>query len=160
MQLPYTIAIVIDTFNSPLLTLGLILASAGFVCILSRDHATALIVSSLCAGTIGYILKLLFAIPRLDSALVVVTGYRFPSLHAVIATAFFGSLCFSAFYLIDSLPLKILIVLLACVAIVLVAWSRVFLHAHLPIDVIVGSLLGISITFLVHVFLLHTHHGL
>ena len=153
-QLPYTLAVVIDTFNSPLLSVALLVVGTGLVFLTSRGHASALVLSSLLARVLGAGLKLLFAVPRLDSALVEVVGYRFPSQHALVAGAFFSSLCFSALCVLDSPYTKVLVVGVCLLAIIIVAWSRVFLHAHLPIDVIVGSLLGISISFVIHFLVL------
>ncbi len=150
----YTIAAMIDAFNSPILATGLLTAGTGLIFLASRGHAVALLLSSLLALGMSYMLKILFAVPRLDSALVPVTGYRFPSQHALIASTFFSSLCFSAFCLVDSPYIKILIAALSLITIVVIAWSRVFLHAHLPIDVIVGSILGVSISLVIHFMLL------
>lgn len=153
-NLLYTIAAIIDSFNSPILAVGLLLSGTGLVFVTSKGHAATLVLSSVLAWSASNILKLLFAVPRLDSALVEVTGYRFPSQHALIASAFFSSLCFSAFCLLDSPYTKVLIATLSLIAIIVVAWSRVFLHAHLPIDVIVGSILGISISIVIHFIVL------
>lgn len=150
VDLLYTIAAAIDAFNAPLLAAGLLVAGAGFIFLHSKSHAAALVLSSLLACSMSVALKLLFAMPRLDSALVLVTGYRFPSQHALVASAFFGSLCLSAFCLLRSPNQKALAVFVCLAAVVTVAWSRVFLRAHLPIDVIVGSLLGLGISSIVH----------
>lgn len=150
----YTVAALIGTFNSPILVVGLLIAGAGLVFLTSRGHAVALVLSVLSAWMMSSILKLLFAVPRLDSVLVTVTSYRFPSTHALVAGAFFTSICFSAFCVLESPYVKVLIAILSFAAIVVVAWSRVFLHAHLPIDVIVGSLLGVSVSLVVHFFVI------
>ena len=150
----YTFAVVIDAFNSPALAAGLLIAGAAFIFLKSKGHATAMVVSAVCAYAVNSILKMLFAVPRLDSALVPVTGYRFPSQHAVMAGAFFGSVCLSALCVLRSPYKKALVVFVSLSAISIVAWSRVFLYAHLPVDVIVGSVIGMSISYVVHYFTL------
>lgn len=154
IQMLYTIAAAIDTFNSPLLAIGLLIGGAGFIFLHSRRHAAALIASSLGALILSVTLKLLFAAPRLDSPLVEVTGYRFPSQHTLVASAFFGSVCFSACCLFRSPLQKALAVFVSLATIIVIAWSRVFLHAHFPIDVIIGSLLGISVSLIIHFLVL------
>lgn len=150
----YTLATIIDRFNSPVLAGVLLVAGAAVLSPYSRSHALALVFSSVIAFSVGVVLKALFAVPRLDTALVAVTGYRFPSQHALVAGAFFGSLCVSALYALDSVVLKVLVVILALAGIGTVSWSRVFLHAHLPVDVVVGSVLGVAIALCIHIFVL------
>ncbi len=154
MTFLYTLATIIDHFNSPVLAGVLLAAGAAVLSPYSRSHALALVFSSVIAFGVGAVLKVVFAVPRLDSALVAVHGYRFPSQHALVAGAFFGSLCVSALYALDSVVLKVVVVILALAGISIVSWSRVFLHAHLPIDVIVGSMLGVAIALCIHVFVL------
>jgi undecaprenyl-diphosphatase len=130
------------------------IAGTGLIFLYSKGHAGALVISSILAYIISYELKLFFAVPRPGLALVAVTGYRFPSMHAFVASAFFGSLCFSAFCLLRS-PYKKVLVTFVCLSVVgIVGWSRVFLGAHLPIDVIVGVILGTSISLITHFFVL------
>lgn len=155
----YTIAVTIGAFNFSVLGAGLLVAGIGLLLLRSKGHAVALVLSAIVAVVMNNMLKFLFAIPRLDSALVAVTGYRFPSMHALVASAFFSSLCLSAFCLLHSPYTKVLVAVLSLTAIIVVAWSRVFLHAHLLIDVIIGVLLGVSISLVVHFFILQKCYG-
>ncbi len=150
MPLLYSIAVIIDSFNSPLLAMGLVSAGTGLVFLTSRGHAVALLASTLFAWLLSGMLKFLFAVPRPDLTLVEVTGYRFPSQHAVVASAFVSSLCFTLFCVLPSPYAKIVVCLFSLAVIIIVAWSRVFLHAHLPIDVIAGSILGMSVSLIIH----------
>lgn len=150
----YIIAAIIDGFNSPILAIGLLCAGIGLIFLTSKRHVAALLLSGFLALGASITLKLLYAVPRPDLVLVEVTGYRFPSQHAILTSAFFSSLCFSAFCAFRSLFAKILISAFSLGAIIVVAWSRVFLQVHLPIDVIVGSVLGVSISFVVHYLIL------
>ena len=154
MQFLYTIAAGIDSFNSPILAAGLLATGAGFIFLRSKRHAAALVLSCVCAAGMGIALKLLFAIPRPDAALVPVSGYRFPSQHALLAGAFFSSVCLSAFCLFRSRWAKLCAFIFSLCAVGIVAWSRVFLHTHLPIDVTVGALLGIGISMVIQFLIL------
>ena len=152
--LPYILAAAIDNVNAPVFVAGLLLATAGFIFFHSKRYAIALVVSCGLALLLSAVLKTLFAVPRLDAPLVELTGYRFPSQHALVAGAFFASVCFSAFCLLRSPQTKTAVALFSLSAIGIVAWSRVFLRAHMPIDVVIGALLGISISLVVHFFIL------
>lgn len=150
----YTAAVLIDILGYPPSAVVIVGAGAGLLSLIERKYALAIIYSSVLAWTASGLLKLLFAIPRPDSALIEVAGYRFPSWHALFAAAFFGSLCFSVFSVTRSVFLRTITAAACTAAVVVVGWSRVFLGVHVPLDVIVGSLLGIIVALPVHFFVI------
>jgi Membrane-associated phospholipid phosphatase len=88
--------------------------------------------------------KDVFRRPRPDAALrqLSVTGFSYPSGHALAATVIFGLLAYLLFRFTKRHLLKVLIVLLAVTMITLVAMSRVYFAVHYPTDVWGGILLG------------------
>jgi undecaprenyl-diphosphatase len=77
--------------------------------------------------------------PALDHALVALHTYRFPSGHTAAATTFYGVL---AAYLVSRTydpRTRAAIVAAAIAAVALVAFSRVYLGAHYPSDVLAAS---------------------
>jgi undecaprenyl-diphosphatase len=150
--LSYTIAAVVDSLGYPPLALALVAASVTILLLISKRHAAALLYSSVAAACLSGLLKLLFAVPRPDAMLIETMGYRFPSGHALFASAFLSSVCFNIWALSRSRYQKIAVTIACTLLIVTVDWSRVFLGVHLPIDVIAGSLVGIVVSLVVHRF--------
>jgi len=146
----YTIAAVIDAFQLPVAFAVFVAGSAAVLACRSRVHALVLAVSSIGAWSAATLLKLTFAIPRPDTALIEATGYRFPSIHAAVAGAFFGSLAISTYILSRSKKTRVAGIILAVLAVLVVCWSRVFLQVHLPIDVLSGAALGFAIACISH----------
>lgn len=90
-----------------------------------------------------WVLKELFARPRPIGALIMETGFAFPSGHATMAAAFFGFIIFTLMRVrsIQNWQRGIMILILA-VWILLVGLSRVYLGVHHASDVMAGWLLG------------------
>lgn len=85
-------------------------------------------------------LKLYFHIPRPSDALVVTTGYAFPSGHA--GGVMFLAVCLG--YLATTVPatLRALLWILLGSGVLLVGASRLVLGVHTPFQVLVGYVLG------------------
>ena len=79
-----------------------------------------------------------FSSDKMDGA----TGSSFPSGHAQVSSAFYTNL-FINFK-------KIWIRIVSIVLIILIALSRLYLGVHFPGDVLIGLILGIGLTILLH----------
>lgn len=98
--------------------------------------------SMILAGTLNPLLKNIFDRERPTLLrLIDITGFSFPSGHAMGSTAFFGSLA----YLIhrgDS-SIKPYLIGLCVFTIIMISTSRVYLGVHYPTDIIAGIVGGI-----------------
>ena len=92
---------------------------------------------------LNYILKHIFLRPRPVSLLVSdVSGYSFPSSHAMCSVAFYGLLCVLVCTTFKSKMVKRLFVALTVVLIFLISFSRLYLQVHYLSDVIMGLVFG------------------
>lgn len=80
--------------------------------------------------------------PSHEEPLVQIATYSFPSGHAVASTVFYGMLCVLVFAYVRSRGLRAAAVALAVSMVLLVCFSRVYLGAHFPSDVIAGVAVG------------------
>ena len=88
-------------------------------------------------------LKQIFKMPRPDNPLVKVSGYSFPSGHAMVSFAFYGFLIYLILKHIENKKIKVLSTICLSLLILLIGYSRVYLHAHFPIDVICGFIFAL-----------------
>jgi undecaprenyl-diphosphatase len=113
-----------------------------------RIEAAFLITSAGVAGLLNQAVKRAIARPRPSPALVTVvrplTDFSFPSGHVMFYVAFFGFLFFIAYREPGRSAMRILVMVLASLAILLVGASRVYLGEHWPSDVLGGYLLAIA----------------
>lgn len=103
-------------------------------------------------------LKNLFqrARPAIDDPLVQLATYSFPSGHAVASTVFWGMACALVFAHTQSQRWRTLAAVVAVCMVLVVTFSRVYLGAHYPTDVIAGVAIG---TMCVVLFLRFTRPG-
>ncbi len=108
-----------------------------------KRSAAYLIVLTILAAYTNHLIKGIFAWerPPVDLWLVPVSGYSFPSGHAMMATVIWGYLAYS----IRNRYFTILMITL----ILLIAFSRVYLGVHYPQDVIAGIAVG---ALFLHIF--------
>ena len=88
------------------------------------------------------LLKNVFKLERPSEGLIEVSGYGFPSGHAQNSSTFWGYLAI--------ITQNLFIFILAVVLVVLIAYSRIYLNVHYPIDVIGGIIIGISLVLIYH----------
>ena len=77
-----------------------------------------------------------------EDPLVQIATYSFPSGHAVASTVFYGMLCVLVFAHVRSRWLRAAAVAVAVSMVLVVGFSRVYLGAHFPSDVIAGVAVG------------------
>jgi undecaprenyl-diphosphatase len=128
--------------------IGLVLGVGAGVLWLARDRLDAiqLLVAGLGASIAVAIAKLVFARPRPSVVphLVQVTGFSFPSGHALITTAIYATVAMIARRHAPTRGARALITGAAVLVIVLVAASRVYLGVHYPSDVLAGIAAGLA----------------
>lgn len=129
-------------------TIFLGLAIFFFWCVGKREGFYILI-TGLVGTAINQVMKLAFRIPRpwvkdptftiVESARAEATGYSFPSGHTQNVTGTFG--CIGRYSKRNSVRIG------AVTVILLVAFSRMYLGVHTPLDVGVSLLIGAALTF-------------
>jgi len=120
----------------------------------SKRFAYQLGFSYYTAGLLIQSLKITFRVPRpwildpefkaVKSAIPAATGYSFPSGHTQAATALYGSCAAASRKMYQK-------VLFVC-CFLLVAFSRMYLGVHTPLDVVVSMAITLFFTWLVHHF--------
>lgn len=92
-------------------------------------------------------LKIIFQRERpLGYRLIEMTGYSFPSGHAMVSMAFYGLLIYIIYHLVKNKTLRNILITLNILIIILVGISRVYLGVHYLSDIITGY--SISIIYL------------
>ncbi len=95
---------------------------------------------------LNFLLKQLFVRqrPHFDDPLLRLTTYSFPSGHTLTATVFYGTLCALVIALGIPRSWQVLTVIVACVMILLVGFSRIYLGAHFLSDVLAAIAEGLA----------------
>lgn len=106
--------------------------------------AIALAVSVLGAGATVLTVKEIVRRARPEAAYqaYIETGFSFPSAHATLAAALYGSLMYLAWRMIPSRYGRMAITAALALLIALIAFSRLYLGVHYLSDVIAGLLVG------------------
>ncbi|MDO8554974.1 MAG: phosphatase PAP2 family protein [bacterium] len=119
------------------------------------SYAVALAVSTGLGELIVLILKNLIQRPRPNIANVLITAndFSFPSGHSFVAVSFYGLMAYFLFRLSKTKLQKIASVGLGILVILSIGFSRIYLGAHWPTDVlgsyvIAGALVAVIISFL------------
>ena len=95
--------------------------------------------------SLNLILKYLFDRPRpLIPHLVDAYGLSFPSGHAMISASFYGLLIYLVWKNVKLRAWRFLLVVLLSLLIILIGFSRVYLHVHYATDVVAGIAAGLG----------------
>ncbi|MDX5444225.1 MAG: phosphatase PAP2 family protein, partial [Hymenobacteraceae bacterium] len=93
--------------------------------------------------TLNLILKNIFDRPRpVIPHLVEASGLSFPSGHSMVAASFYGLLIYLVWVNVKNKLLKWAISLLLLLFIILIGFSRIYLHVHYATDVVAGLAAG------------------
>ncbi|GGB06089.1 phosphatase PAP2 family protein [Macrococcus hajekii] len=135
---------------------SMILLSLLVVCyfMLKRMKIEALFfaLAMMLSGALNPLLKNIFDRERPTLLrLIDITGFSFPSGHAMGSATFFGSLAFLISR--SQSPLKPYIIGLCVFTVLMISSSRVYLGVHYPTDVIAGMLGGVICILLTQIFM-------
>lgn len=126
---------------------------SGVLFLLNKKDEALVVSFSLGISTlITYVVKHLFKIPRPENMLILEDGYRFPSGHATAAGAVFALCVVGAFHYLPGEKFvwqRRFVIFCGLSWLCLSAYSRMYLHVHELVDVIVGAGIGIATTFVV-----------
>lgn len=93
--------------------------------------------------TLNLILKFFFNRPRpLVPHLVDSSGLSFPSGHAMVSASFYGLLIYLVWHHVQTRWLRNVLMVLMVAMVVLIGFSRVYLHVHYATDVMAGFAAG------------------
>ena len=128
---------------------AIFIASAFFVFLLKRRRLYWCAVTALSVGggmLLNRFLKFVFLRPRpsFDDPIFTFTGYSFPSGHTMAATVLFGTIAAYFVRRTSDTRLRALIIAVAGLLIVLVAFSRIYLGAHYLSDVLAAMAEGLA----------------
>lgn len=108
-----------------------------------RWFATRIAALSLSSLLLMFILKFFFQRNRpLQPVIDDVSGYSFPSGHALISVVFYGLFIHMIWHEVKSKWLRIALITLLGTLILLIAFSRIYLNVHYASDVIAGIAVG------------------
>ena len=89
-------------------------------------------------------LKILFSRPRpTEQILRAVSGFSFPSGHAMTSFTFYGLLIYIIYQSVPNKPLKWTLITLLVLLILTIGFSRVYLRVHYASDVLAGFAMGL-----------------
>jgi len=102
------------------------------------------------SGGLNAALKVVIREPRPDGhRLIAISGFSFPSGHAMISAAFVAMAVFLVLAFWRSRPSKIVVSALLIVMTGLIGTSRVYLGVHWPLDILGGYLAGFAVFVLI-----------
>ena len=108
-----------------------------------RWFATRIAALSLSSLLLMFMLKFFFQRNRPQQQLIDdVSGYSFPSGHALISVVFYGLFIHMIWHEVKIKWLRTLVIIILGILIILIAFSRVYLRVHYASDVIAGIAVG------------------
>lgn len=109
-----------------------------------RRHNTILLLITMVTGSLLVsLIKIAIKRTRPENALIEVSGYSFPSGHAVIATLFFSLLLYLFKNDIKNTISKYCFITVNLLLVLVVGFSRIYLHVHWFSDVVIGYIIGL-----------------
>ncbi len=153
----FNFQILISTLGDEKVMLGVALAVLLMLYIHGMKKESYIIVfASTTAMSITYLIKNLLKIPRPLDALVIEDTYRFPSGHATMAAIVmtFGILATRKY--VRNTIVRVILYSISVGWFLLISYSRLYLHVHYYIDIIIGGLIGILSVLLITI--LFTKH--
>lgn len=126
-----------------------------FVFLRWRKEAIILATAVLSSKAIEVMLKDFFQRDRPDISLWLsdASGFAFPSGHATVATALYGTLALILFRRLHRGPRRVIFLLVTLVTPVLIGSSRVYLGVHWPSDVLGGWVAGAIVVLILAPFI-------
>lgn len=119
----------------------------GFYLLVRKDNRLSLRISALALSslTLMFLLKYYFKRPRPDDALLEqVSGFSFPSGHALISVTFYGLLIYICWKEITQPWLRNIFTVILVALILFIGVSRIYLRVHYASDVIAGFAAGLG----------------
>jgi undecaprenyl-diphosphatase len=108
-----------------------------------RWFATRIAALSLSSLLLMFMLKFFFQRNRpLQPVIDEVSGYSFPSGHALISVVFYGLFIHMVWHEVKTTWLRTLLIIILGILILLIAFSRIYLRVHYASDVIAGIAVG------------------
>lgn len=105
---------------------------------------------------LNYLIKIIIQRPRPNiSRMVDVSGFSYPSGHAMITVGLYGFIMYWVFKNIKNKPLRVVLLCLLTLLIIHIDISRIYLGVHYPSDVVGGLLLGIAVLIFVITLMNH-----
>lgn len=104
---------------------------------------------SVSAMFVTFMLKHILKVPRPETMILFEDSYRFPSGHATMAAIVMSLIIYYSNKKVRNVYLRYFLYIFGVSWFVLVSYSRIYLQAHILIDVVVGGLIGVLATVLV-----------
>lgn len=149
-----TLSYFVNSFENPFAFMTIVAGCAFLVAYFNREQSLAFFLSLGGSFALANILKHIFKIPRPLDALATLESYRFPSMHAVLISALATSFWWYMMHRYESRAIRAAATVIALFFIFIVCYTRIVLGVHKPIDVFVGTGIGVGVTFLFHYLLI------
>jgi len=132
--------------NWHIIFLGIILSSIVLILLKKWQHLLTLLISTAVGELLIWVMKNLFKRPRpeLLNVLTPENSFSFPSSHSFVAISFYGLITYFIFRTVKSKRLRILTAVSGTVLISMIGFSRIYLGAHFPSDVLAGYAAGLA----------------